>query len=657
MKIKSIGNILFATCLSLSVSAQANVLNPDEKVHNVIEVGLSQSLAPADKFANFARLDDERSFHHELLFFEVVNSYGVQEKADNIFLMVSFYINANQQAYGIQFFEQALNVYGAQMADNVKANYLAAYAILRATYADEISLFSRIGWVNDTLDMLEEAQQLSVNSNPLVRWSAGLIYAQLPSIFKKREEAIKELEWLANNPQTEPMPGFYREVYHHLAKLYADDNPEKSHQMLVKSGYDEYQPDGLFIGATTTTKEKGLTFAPTPWIDEVVKGRVYSVYGFGFSDIHFVVSENKQELILIDAGTQPFSMDAAYSFLRQHYPELPSLTTVIITHAHWDHVGGHTFLRQLKPKVKFYGRANYHGVLHRVMRNHSYKQTRSRHFNDAWVKHYQPDVEIDKLSKINIGGSAIELIPVTGGETEDALLINFPSIETIFVGDVLMPYFGEPTVEEGFIDEALITMDEIIHRSPKHVLHGHYGLTFIYGAEEIKVFREAYAWLVQETRKHLSNGYSVKEIVRFNLIPPGLENYPNAFLGYLTPRNHIIARLSDHMMGIWQEDSTRQEPSGIDSITAVEYGRMLAYYLDLSERRVVKMLEKMLENGDFELALQMAVAAEGRYNSTKIKRLKERAADRNRNRGQFTDPFRLVIYTEMIEKEHKPIPE
>ncbi len=648
--------VITLTLIFSALNVNANTLDVGKQNQNIIDSELSQTLAPADGFSEFAQLNNDRSFHYELLFFEVVNSYGIQEDPINIFLMISFYLNANQQAYGVKFFERIFEVYGSQMNDKTKANYLAAYAILRATYADEVSLFKRIGWVYDTFELLEQAQQLSKNQNPLVRWAAGLVYAQVPSIFGKRDEAITELEWLANNPHTEPMPGFYREVYHHLAKLYAEGDPEKSHRYLIKSGYDEYQPEGLFMGATTTTKEKGLTFAPTPWIDEVVPGRVYTVYGFGFSDLHFIVSDNKQELILIDTGTQPFSMEEAYNFLMQNHPELPSLTTVFITHAHWDHVGGHTFVKKLNPSIKFYGRENYSKVIQRVMKNYSYQQTRGVGFKDKWVEGYQPDVAVNKITALTIGGSPIELIPVTGGETEDALLVNFPNLETIFVGDVLMPYYGEPTVEEGFIDEAINTMDEMLARRPKYILHGHFGLTLMYGSKELPAFRDAYAWLVAETKKHLNNGYSAKEIVRLNLIPPGLQNHPTLFLGYLTPRNHIIARLADHLTGIWQENSNRQEPGGIYNITAVEYGRMLDLYLGLSEREVVNALEKMIAEGDYELALQMAVAADARYNSPDITRLKERAADRNRNRGQFTDPFRLVVFTEMIGKEHKPIP-
>ena len=53
----------------------------------------------------------------------------------------------------------------------------------------------------------------------------------------------------------------------------------------------------------------------------------------------------------------------------------------------------------------------------------------------------------------------------------------------------------------------------------------------------------------------------------------------------------------------------------------------------------------------------MAVAAESRYASnTKIRLLKEEAADRLRSEAQFFDPFKFATYTELIGQEHKQIP-
>ncbi len=629
-----------------------------EPAQRVIKTGLSTSLAPAEVFEYFGRAENDRSFHADILFYEVVLSYGPVADPRPILLLTNAYIVTNQQKYGISYFERLLKRYENSMTDDRRAVYLSAYALLRATYANQVPILSRIMWVRDTFGILEEAESLSEN-NPLVHWSAGLIYAQVPGFFGKREEALSQLLWLVERPELEPTAGFYREAYHFLGKLYADKGEiELAGKYLKKSGYVEYEPKTLYMGWFATTKERGLLFAPTPWMEEIVPGRVFAVRGFGFSDMHFVVSDDGEELISIDSGTQPYSMEGAHNFLMQRYPDLPALTTVLITHAHWDHIGGFTYLKTLDPAVTFYGRNNYTGTIDRTLRNHTYQQFRGAGFQDEWVSAYRPDFTVNANTEVMVGDTLFELIPVTGGETEDALLIHVPSLGVLFMGDALMPFYGEPWVEEGFIDEAVTMMDEALRRQPKHILHGHIGITDIYETkEQLRAYRDAYEWLVAETRKHLKNGYSAKNIIRINLIPPGFENHPQAFLGYLAPRDHIINRTADHMVGIWQEDVTGREPDGLDVLTSVEYGRLLHLYLGLSAREVEKALRRMLDGGDNELALQMAIAAEARYpNNVKITRLKEEAGDRLRSSVQYFDPFKFVTYTELIGKEHQAIP-
>lgn len=656
----------FSASLSIFVACATNDTSQETiplKAGQVVELqttrrGLTTSLDYASGFNQLNLDEKERSFHPAINYFETLLSYGNNNDPRNTFLLVNEYLVSNQQKYGIRFFDTLLRRYDQQLTDKTRAHYLAANAILRATHADNIQLLSRIGWVNNTFDLLEQANRLTNNADPLVHWSAGLVYAQVPFFFFKKDDAYRELNWIAEHPSTEPISGFYREAYHYLARLHASDgHAEIANEFLKKSGYEDYQPNTLFMGWFTSTSDAGATMSAQPTLKEVVKNRVYSLYGFGFSDVHFVVSKNGNALIAIDAGTHPHSLQAAHELLKRHHPDLPPITTAIITHAHWDHIGGYTYLKSLNPDLKIIGRDNYHNTLKRIQRTHSYKQFRSTSFTEEWVKNYTPDMQISEPRTINIEGSTIELIPVTGGETEDALLVSFPDTGVIFVGDVLMPYYGEPWVEEGFIDGAINTMDQIIQRNPQYILHGHYPLTFIYGPEQLRRFRDDYKWLVDATRNHLNRGYSVKEIIRLNLIPPGLNKHPEDYFSFLAPRDHIIARVADHMLGIWQENKNGQEPEGLDNLTATEYGRFLEKYLGLSTGVVADALQKMISNGDNELALKMAVAAETRYGAdASIQQLKTEAANRLRSSAQFFDPFKFVVYTEMVNLEHKPMP-
>ena len=119
----------------------------------------------------------------------------------------------------------------------------------------------------------------------------------------------------------------------------------------------------------------------------------------------------------------------------------------------------------------------------------------------------------------------------------------------------------------------------------------------------------------------------------------------------------VIARVADDMVGIWREDRTGQEPGGLDTLTAAEYGRFLAVYLDLSPREIAKALRRTIDGGDNELAFQMATAALKRHPSDgAIAGLRREAADRLRSANQFFDPFKFVAYTEMAGREHKPMP-
>ncbi|GAB5482975.1 MAG: hypothetical protein Pars92KO_27320 [Parasphingorhabdus sp.] len=618
-----------------------------------------ESLLPATGFEKFADFSGDRSFHSNIALYETVLSFGPVVDPRPVFLLANAYIVTNQQKIGIAFFEQQFESYSDKMSPETEAVYLSAYALLRATYADDVNIFQRIGWVLDTFEILERADSLAGGKHPLVHWAAGIIYTQVPRIFGMRDEAYAHLKWLEDHPETEPTPGFYREVYRHLAILEKNKgNQRQASKYLARSGYEAEAPETLFMGWFASDSVRGLRFAPAPEIAEIVPGRIFAVRGFGFSELHFMVSEDGQHLISIDAGTQPSSLQEGLEYLKRYRPRLPPLTTVFVTHAHWDHIGGHGYFRSLDQDVTFYGRENFGGTVERADRKHAYKQFRGAGFKSAWITDYSPDVVVSEIQTVSIGGSQIELVPAMGGETEDALLVFVPALGVAFAGDAFMPFYGEPWVEEGHIEEAIQTLDVIIERQPEHILHGHYGLTEIYGTmPQLTSYRDAYAWLIEAAKKLFSNGYSTEEIRRFNLIPPGLQNQPEGLFGYLAARDHVIARIGDKMTGIWRENSLGDDPRGLDNLTLTEYGRMLDVYLDLSPNEIEDGIERMLDGGDNELALKMASAALRRFpDSRDVRDLRNLAADRLRSANQYFDPFRFVTYTEMSDQNHPSMP-
>lgn len=601
----------------------------------------------------------DRPFHSEIAFYEAVFAERPIEDPRLPFLLANGYIVTSQHETGIAFLESVLDRFGGELSDEARSTHLAALALLRATYAEEVFLLARIGWVNETFAILEQADQLAGGQNPLVHWAAGIIYTQVPGFFGKAAEAEQHLHWLVERPETEPLPGFYREAYRHLAQLAERrGDAEQSDRFQRLSGYGANSPDTLFTGWFATSSELGLRMSPTPWIEEIVEDQVFAVRGHGFSDIHFIVSEDRSALIAIDAGTQPFSFAAALEHLNRDYPGLPELSAVLITHAHWDHVGGHSWIRMYYPDAVFYGRENFGGTLKRAQREHSYEQLRSQHYTHDWITDYAPDREVVMRTGVEIGGSSFLLVPVSGGETEDALLVMHEDTRIVFGGDTLMPFYGEPTVEEGDIYGAIEMMDTLLALEPSQTLHGHLGITVLYSdVAALSSYRDAYVWLVDAAAHYFEHGYAAEEIIRMNLIPETLLEHPEAFLGYVAPRDHIIRRLGDSYTGIWREDSTGLEPRDLDTITRIERGRALDMYFNLTRSQTVEAIEAMLDNGDLELALETAIAAETRYPAdARFADLRQTSADRLRAMVQFFDPFKFTIYTEISGREHPGMP-
>lgn len=639
--------VMAALSLALSLGSQSSPASGQAPLRPAIEF--------SDTFDQFA----DRPFHSDLAFFETVFSHRAVEDDRLPFLLANAYILTSQHEVGVAFFEQVLQSRRGILSDRALSTHLAAYALIRADYAGEVNLLSRIGWVNETFKRLEEADDLADGQNPLVHWAAGIIYARVPGFFGKRDAAARHLTWLAERPETEPLPGFYREAYRHLGQLAERrGDREAADHFQTLSAYGADAPDTLYSGWFATSADLGLRMSPTPWIEMITPDEIYAVRGHGFSDIHFVISADRSQLIAIDAGTQPFSFEAALAHLEQTVPNLPPLRAVLVTHAHWDHIGGHAWIRANRPDVEFYGRENFAETLERAQRSHPYEQLRSEHYQHAWISDYAPDHAVSGITEIELGGSRFRLVPVTGGETEDALLIRHDDSGTVFGGDTLMPFYGEPTVDEGFVREAVSMMDATLALDPSRLLHGHYGITVLYGDPgTLAAYRDAYAWLVDSAASLFETGHAAEEVIRMNLIPRSLLDHPDAFLGYTAARDHIIRRLGDQYTGIWREDSSGLEPRGLDTISRTDRGRALELYFGLSANQTARAIEAMLDNGDLELALETAVAAEDRFpDNPRLAALRQTAADRLRGLVQFFDPFRFTIYTEIADREHPAMP-
>src|SRR5262245_43388411 len=154
----------------------------------------------------------------ELEYLEAVNRTGPPDP-ELLFLLMGEYANANRHRAGAEFFEARIAEFGPRLSDVQKSLYLSAIGILRAGYAEDVSLLKRIGFVKETLGKLDEAKRLSQGQVFVVRWASGVVSARVPSFFGRRDVALEDLEWCLANAGKAPHPGWMREVYIRLADL------------------------------------------------------------------------------------------------------------------------------------------------------------------------------------------------------------------------------------------------------------------------------------------------------------------------------------------------------------------------------------------------------------------------------------------------------
>jgi len=589
----------------------------------------------------------------ELEYLKAVNGAAPPQDPQLLFLLMGEYANANQQAEGAEFFAARLNEFGPRLTDAQKSLYLSAVGLLRAQHAASVSLLHRIGYVKDTIAMLDQAKQLSGGQIFVVNWISGVVRSQLPGFFHQKQAAHDDLTWCAANIAKAPQIGWLREVDFRLGKLaLADGDQGKARDYLRQSGYKSFDEPVTLITPFIEDPLSGHAFAARS-IAEIVPGRVYALSGFEFTEYYFVVSDDRRQLIGIDAGTRTDSAKTAYEALRAYAPNLPELTTIFVTHSHWDHIGGHAYFRGLNPKPRFYARSNYQEeIAGEINAPESIgKHFFGERFNLEDVRNFKPDATIDRPTELKIGGTRIELIPVHGGETHDATFIHLPDLGVLFVGDFIQPYLGAPFVVEGDFQGLLDAIDIVVQKNPRYMLHGHEPLTRNFSSPDMLAqLKTNLSWLREQVLTAIHRGDTRAAIHQANLIPPGLLNgRPDTLLPYLILREHVIDRLYHQNIGYWHSDL-----EGLDHLGDSDRAEVLVDYLGLSEKQLVRAVEKMAADGKYELAASLLKSSSARFGHTESIAKAERLVYlKLMEKYQNTDPFKYILYSAKIG-EHTP---
>src|SRR5262249_38141967 len=144
--------------------------------------------------------------------------------------------------------------------------------------------------------------------------------------------ASEDLQWMLAQQKGFPS-GIRRAAYVGLSHAYRTlGKPEESKQALARSG--TASGSAPLVTDFSVNAHDGFRFT-APKLVEVAPG-IHVARGYDFADIAFIVTGD--QVVAIDAGTSEANARAALEAFRK-VSDKP-LRTVIVTHAHWDHIGG-----------------------------------------------------------------------------------------------------------------------------------------------------------------------------------------------------------------------------------------------------------------------------------------------------------------------------
>jgi Alkyl sulfatase and related hydrolases len=518
--------------------------------------------------------------------------------------------------------------------------FLALEGVFQARQAGSVSLFRRVAWVNDAVAKLDRAVALEPG---LPRYLRGTVLAGLPERFGKAQVAIEDLTWVLDNKDRFPV-GLRRGAYYGLAQAYTTLGREaQAKDALAKSGTARLDPaQPVFIADFSVSARDGFRFRP-PRLVELAPG-VHVAQGFDFGDIGFVSTD--EGIIAIDAGTTEETARAALQALRRVTSR--PISHVMLTHAHWDHIGGLGALLESQPQVIAQGAfadelrlVNGTGVPFKYF----FGAAGSGRRYDA-----RPNRLVREPETMTVGGTKFVLYPARGGETADALLIHLPDRGVLFVGDAFMPYLGAPFVAEGSAEGLFQTIALIRSLRPRLLIHGHPPLTDIFTAEAMPAIEAALQELHQRVRTGVSEGRTLADILHDNILPASLREHPRVVVPYLVMRDNFVKRVYHQSTGYWKPDG-----EGMEVLAPGEWAAALDLLGGQREDAFVRAVRGLGERGDDVLALKVATLGLLRYPSSEaLGTLRRRALDNLRLRHQQMSPFKFIIYSEWAGAELSP---
>ena len=110
---------------------------------------------------------------------------------------------------------------------------------------------------------------------------------------------------------------------------------------------------------------------------------------------------------------------------------------------------------------------------------------------------------------------------------------------------------------------------------------------------------------------------------------------------YLVLRENVINRVFDQTVGYWEPDL-----QGMDVLGRNDRASMLVDYLGVTESRLFDGVERMIADGQYELAATTLDWARERYrDSIRLEALERKAYLKLTEKYQGFNPFKFIIYS------------
>jgi glyoxylase-like metal-dependent hydrolase (beta-lactamase superfamily II) len=308
------------------------------------------------------------------------------------------------------------------------------------------------------------------------------------------------------------------------------------------------------------------------------------------------------------------------------------ITHVILTHAHFDHVGGIGAL--LGPDTTVIAQAGFPAEQARQRGS----RVPFRYFTGetgAGGPAVTPDLLIAEPTALTVGGTELMLYPTTGGETTDALMVYLPASGLLFTGDVMMPYLGAPFFAEGSAEGLLEALRFIRDLRPRGLIQGHPPLTDLFTVDTFEGLQIALGSL----REHVLDG-----IGRGQTLPRDPGRGPSSRAAAGAPAGgRAVSGDARQLRGAALPPAHRVLGGGRARPRARPRGRAARPARRGGEEPFVRAAGVLTGQGDHALALEIIEPGLLRYPaSAALARLRRDALRALAERHQQGDPFRFI---------------